>query len=379
MHTNCKQNAHHLPNGGLGALPSEQLRARAVAAQVPACTCCHNLLTATPVEAALAIALAVDTARGLLSLLLACKRFADKTIAVQVAGGARGATPAGLPLEMLSIVQKAARQWFAECTEQERGWVPRRGLESYLGLMHEIQVLRLPLVFGHAHAGLVLTGQGWPQFGRQVATIRPVEASAYPLEGQGGTLAATSKVVMRAGRHFAQFRVGPPDLARFYDAATASSFEDRVEDWADESSQLFARCGVVNAGFNPTIDHSLWYSPECQDGHCFYSAWDGERYPGAIEAPNRSADDFVAGPHNNNGGWLGMQDARMPDDCIGMLLDLDEGTMTVFKNGRRLGVMTKGLTGKKSWAVCLGVAEGPEGGIGGCTAGFDSIEGNALP
>ena len=74
-----------------------------------------------------------------------------------------------------------------------------------------------------------------------------------------------------------------------------------------------------------------------------------------------------------------MQDARMPDDCIGMLLDLDEGTMTVFKNGRRLGVMTKGLTGKKSWAVCLGVAEGPEGGIGGCTARFDSVEGNALP
>ena len=38
-----------------------------------------------------------------------------------------------------------------------------------------------------------------------------------------------------------------------------------------------------------------------------------------------------------------------------MLLDLDQGTMTVYKNDERLGVMATGLSGEYSWAVALGV------------------------
>jgi hypothetical protein len=36
-----------------------------------------------------------------------------------------------------------------------------------------------------------------------------------------------------------------------------------------------------------------------------------------------------------------------------MLLDLDQGTMTVYKNDERLGVMATGLSGEYSWAVSL--------------------------
>ena len=59
----------------------------------------------------------------------------------------RGATAP----EMLSLVEEAARRWVAVCSEQERGWVPRRSLESWLGLVHEVEVLRLPVVFGLAN------------------------------------------------------------------------------------------------------------------------------------------------------------------------------------------------------------------------------------
>jgi hypothetical protein len=38
-------------------------------------------------------------------------------------------------------------------------------------------------------------------------------------------------------------------------------------------------------------------------------------------------------------------------DRIGLLLDLDQGTMTVYKNDERLGVMATGLSGEYSWAV----------------------------
>ena len=36
---------------------------------------------------------------------------------------------------------------------------------------------------------------------------------------------------------------------------------------------------------------------------------------------------------------------------IGMLLGLDQGSMTVYKNDERLGVMATGLSGEYSWAV----------------------------
>ena len=61
---------------------------------------------------------------------------------------------------MLSIPEEAARRWVAGCSEQERGWVLRRGLESWLGLMHEVEVLRLPLVFGRAHGTITLSENG---------------------------------------------------------------------------------------------------------------------------------------------------------------------------------------------------------------------------
>ena len=48
---------------------------------------------------------------------------------------------------MLSIPEQAARLWVAGCSEQERGWVPRREFESWLCLMHEVGLLWLPLVF----------------------------------------------------------------------------------------------------------------------------------------------------------------------------------------------------------------------------------------
>jgi hypothetical protein len=70
------------------------------------------------------------------------------------------------------------------------------------------------------------------------------------------------------------------------------------------------------------------------DGHCFYGTLNGHRSPGGHD-------------------WEGMQGAREEGDRIGMLLDLDQGSMTVYKNDERLGVMATGLSGEYSWAVSL--------------------------
>ena len=95
---------------------------------------------------------------------------------------------------MLSITEEAARLWVAAvpagCSEQERGWVPRLDHESWLGLMQEMELLRVPLLFGRAHAAFTLSEGG------AVATVNVQDYSRRT---------AASKVVMRSGYHFVDF------------------------------------------------------------------------------------------------------------------------------------------------------------------------------
>ena len=69
---------------------------------------------------------------------------------------------------------------------------------------------------------------------------------------------------------------------------------------------------------------------DCSEGDCFWSDWSdysGEQWEGAKSLKG--------------------------DGTIGLLLDLDEGTLTVYKNGRRLGVMKSGLSGEYCWFVSM--------------------------
>ena len=119
-----------------------------------------NLLTATPDEAAIIIACALTDPRDLLSLAAACRRFFIKCIAAPpkhrtAASGSTGvAATAQQQVETCSIIQEAARQWIATCTDQEQGWVPRRGRESWLGLVWEVEVLRRGAVFDRSHESI---------------------------------------------------------------------------------------------------------------------------------------------------------------------------------------------------------------------------------
>ena len=107
----------------------------------------------------------------------------------------------------LAIVEDAARRWLGERSEQERGWVPRmRGClrrweaglseqegaggdrECWLELMHEVELLRSPLVFSRAHATIELSQGG-------VVTTRTEQ-------GDGNIKRpVASDVIMRSGVH----------------------------------------------------------------------------------------------------------------------------------------------------------------------------------
>ena len=54
-----------------------------------------------------------------------------------------------------------------------------------------------------------------------------------------------------------------------------------------------------------------------------------------------------------------MENVREQGDRIGMLLDLDQGSMTVWENGVKVGMMqAEGLSGPLCWAVSVGDGRG---------------------
>jgi hypothetical protein len=158
---------------------------------------------------------------------VACRRFALKCIAAPLSrprgASSSAAAAAAQELEMWSIAEEAARRWIADCNEQERSWVPRRGRESWLGLMWEVEVLRKDLVFGRSHQSIALSEGG------ALATV----------DVSGSWPAAASKAVMRAGRHYAQFTF---------------------------VSGIYKFFGVIRPGW----DVEGGWDAQRVDGHCFY-------------------------------------------------------------------------------------------------------------
>jgi hypothetical protein len=262
------------------------------------------VLDAATDDTLLAIAVALPTSADLLRLALTCRAAAQRFYctatsyssgsgsAVPSASGGTAAAAQHAQQGAWSIIQEAARQWIATCTDQEQGWVPRRGRESWLGLMWEVESLRRrSAVFGRrSHESITLSAGG------SVATKAAVGDYSY------SDTAVASKAVMRAGRHYVHI--------------------------AKVSGNVMF--GVIRPGWDVEGGKDAQYV----DGHCFYGTYSGCRYPGYHD-------------------WEGRQNAREEGDRIGMVLDLDQGSMTVYKNDERLGVMATGLSGEYSWAVTL--------------------------
>lgn len=262
-------------------------------------------------ETLLAIATALPTAADLLKLVLTCKaaaqRFYYTTTCCSSCSAARTCRRCA---DTWSIAEEASRRWVREgCSAQERGWVPRRGQESWLALMREVEMLRPPPTFGRRlttkgmHLSHALRFRDRRLAGRSLwGPVMLSEGGALATMGRESFLSfthlAATKAVMRAGRHYAELR-------------------------------LVDGCNVMLgvSPLDPASENDCWY--HSQDGH--HTPVNGRRSE-----------------------WEGMEGAKV-GDSIGLLLDLDEGSMTVFKNGKRLGVMVaSGLCGEYCWAVELG-------------------------
>ena len=124
---------------------------------------------------------------------------------------------------------------------------------------------------------------------------------------------------MRAGRHYIQFTVDQVPNELPIPRTT------RPEAWV----------GVIRPGWEDRLfGHSY-------KGRCFYRTDTGGKVPSAPSG---------GGAYDVGSDWTGMKEAEN-GDRIGLLLDVDAGSLTVYLNDERLGVMSTGLTQYFRWAV----------------------------
>ena len=257
-------------------------------------------------------------------------------------GSAYGAEP----VEMWSLTAEVARRRIAAHSAEQRAWIPRRPGESWLALAWELEQLCLPLSFSGAVSPVTFVP---PWDGSEVA-LNEVPPPDAPLGGYHYRCAA-SAVVMRSGRHYAEFTL------------------------VDGQEHPDNHLGVVRPDWDATLQQ---YEAHRQRDHCFFQTFDG----GCLNpSANLEADE-----PNDVKTWVGQIRADL-GARIGMLLDLERGSLTVFKNDVLLGVMVEsGLTGNYCWAAtlyergdCVRIESKPVPPRDQCGAGCGSGSGESPP
>ncbi|EJK60616.1 hypothetical protein THAOC_18993 [Thalassiosira oceanica] len=227
------------------------------------------------------------------------------------------------------FVNEAAHKRFRQsATEEEESRLPKCGDESDVGLFRALELLRQPLRFDE------LAGNG---FG-------PQEHPARVSNVGGHWSTAKSGHVMRGGKHFVEFTITSDVSIRTLEVGVMRpvSLTDGIDLLADWNMSVNP---IVSSRFKPVVGEKLrsqrtakWGGSNFHCcayhsylGDCFWTDW--ENFHGA----------------SNWQGQVGLGESG----TVGLLLDLNEGTLSIFKSGRRLGVLRNRLGGEYVWFVSV--------------------------
>jgi len=218
--------------------------------------------------------------------------------------------------EKLSVIKKSTHIAVQDiATKEQLAALPHYDGESSLADYHYLQLLRVPLTFDQLVSGYSLG----------VVHCEDKSCVRYKNGSAWGT--AFSNNILRAGKHYASFHFVSKGRVGVMRPGQANEKRRILMD--PMHSQFFKsfsrRLGHGECNNDNSI-HCCFY--DIAYGHCYSSDWHNYNNPGI--------------------SWDGMERLSSGDE-LGMLLDLDEGTLSVYKNGRRLGVMMSGLVGPYCW------------------------------
>ena len=204
--------------------------------------------------------------------------------------------------------------------------LPRYPGESWIAMYHHLLMLRSRLTFDQ------LVGRQIEYLGGDKAAVQGVEANeeSYYLY----STAICGNHIMRAGKHWATFT-----SSSTFDSSQTVGVVRPLPGWENRGLVRFSP--VYDEFYQDLLQgrtdrwegdvHYCWLN--IKYGSCVWSDWTGE---------NKTSD------------WEGRDD--YDEDCttLGMMLDLDEGTLSLYQNGRRLGTLKSGLRGEYCWTAGLG-------------------------
>ena len=284
----------------------------------------------------------------MLNLALTCKRFGDKhgnkkrsAVRDESTREVRQKT------ESISLMEVAARTILhAKWTSEERNALPRQGDESWISLYHELLVVfRLPLQFDK------LAGQ-WMKY--------VVWGNKATVCSSGFTISsAICSNIMRAGKHYVSFQVDEIDPTTDYGSILCGIMRPTMKDITslrkcfpvDEDLSSFSLkdyeilhtddnvdCCAMNTNMGNGLILKRWKKWEESE---LMAMDERQRIQAARETQLQAFD------------WEGMEQTQEASYKVGFAFDLDEGTLDVYKNDRRLGTLRSGLVGEYCWVVTM--------------------------
>ena len=283
----------------------------------------------------------------MLSLSLTCKRFGEKhgMDKKQSADRRESTREVKQKTETLSLMEVAARTVLhTKWTDEERNALPRRGDESWIGIYNDFLLMfRLPLQFDK------LVGE----------SVEYVDISDKTKVNSisGDQLMSSTAIcsnIMRAGKHCVSF-----DFTNDGDQRSYGILCGIMRPLTKDITTLTRTCNPLISDLSSFSlkDYEMLHSNDNVDC-CLMSTSVGagmirrrwkEWEESELAAMNQEQRERRSNCHAV--GWEGMEETEEVSFKIGMVLDLDEGTLDVYKNDRRLGTMMSGLVGEYCWAI----------------------------
>ena len=230
-------------------------------------------------------------------------------------------------------------------TEEEKNALPRRGDESWIGLYQEfLSVFRLPLQFDKLAGVCMKYVEG---------TNKTKVNTKLGVQSTYNTVICSN--IMRAGKHTVSFQV-------YYPLSISGTSFGIMRPTTKDVTVLLNCSPVLNDLWRFSLkEYEILHSNNVDC--CLLNTWLGNglirrRWKQWTNAELVAMDEeqhlhAMRENRNQQFEWEGTEETQETSFKISLELDLDEGTLDVYKNDRRLGTMMTGLVGEYCWAASL--------------------------
>ena len=236
-------------------------------------------------------------------------------------------------------------------TDGEKNALPRRGEgESWIGIYNEfLKLFRYPLQFDK------LAGGGFSHISNSTHSVEEDKTRVRPNGRDIG--AAICSNIMRAGKHTVLFQVNEYD-----DPASSYGILCGIMRPTTKDITRFGHCFILSHDLSSFSlkDYGRLHGDKnvdcCLLNTCTGNALIRKRWKEWEESELLAMDEEQREQAERQNrcipfDWKGKEETQETSFKIGMVLDLDEGTLDVYKNDRRLGTMMSGVIGEYCWVV----------------------------